>query len=153
MTLVRILVDGYSLLQSWPELAPGKPRQSAAAREALIDRLVQYEDAAEIPLTLVFEGTSEHSTDPPSTPAVQILYTHIGQTVPQLLERLLTRWGREQVVVVTDDFAGRTTVESAGGQVWGCRQFIETVAGALDELEREITCYNQRERLKFQQTS
>src|SRR6266478_2670582 len=31
MALVRILVDGYSLLHNWPELAPGQPRHSAAA--------------------------------------------------------------------------------------------------------------------------
>ena len=36
MSLVRILVDGYSLLHSWPELAPGKARYSAAAREELV---------------------------------------------------------------------------------------------------------------------
>ena len=28
MALVRILVDGYSLLHNWPELAPGQPRHS-----------------------------------------------------------------------------------------------------------------------------
>jgi hypothetical protein len=33
MPLVRILVDGYSLLHNWPELAPGKARHSAAARD------------------------------------------------------------------------------------------------------------------------
>ena len=39
MALVRILVDGYSLLHDWPELAPGKARHSASAREELIQRL------------------------------------------------------------------------------------------------------------------
>jgi hypothetical protein len=33
---VRILIDGYSLLHQWPELAPGSPRHSARARDALI---------------------------------------------------------------------------------------------------------------------
>ena len=35
MALVRILVDGFSLLHNWPELAPGKGRHSAAARGEL----------------------------------------------------------------------------------------------------------------------
>ena len=39
MALVRILVDGYSLLHNWPELAPGKPRFSPAARGELIRML------------------------------------------------------------------------------------------------------------------
>ena len=46
MALVRILVDGYSLLHNWPELANGWPRHSAAAREELVRRLTLYQDAS-----------------------------------------------------------------------------------------------------------
>src|SRR5262245_52681042 len=56
MALVRILVDGFSLLHNWPELAPGKPRHSAPAREELISRLRQYYDACGTPITIVFDG-------------------------------------------------------------------------------------------------
>ena len=42
MALARILVDGYSLLHSWPELAPGQPRHSAAARDELVHVLAGY---------------------------------------------------------------------------------------------------------------
>ena len=54
MALVRILVDGYSLLHNWPELAPGKPRHSAAAREELIHWLTRYHDATGTPITIFF---------------------------------------------------------------------------------------------------
>ena len=37
MSIVRILVDGYSLLHKWPALAPGRPRHTEAARDALIN--------------------------------------------------------------------------------------------------------------------
>ena len=53
MSLVRILVDGYSLLHNWTELAPGKPRYSAAAREDLIAVLTHYHDACGTPITVV----------------------------------------------------------------------------------------------------
>jgi hypothetical protein len=33
------LVDGYSLLHSWPELAAGAPRHSERARDALVEQL------------------------------------------------------------------------------------------------------------------
>ena len=42
MALVRILVDGYSLLHSWPGLAPSRARHSAAARDELIQRHTQH---------------------------------------------------------------------------------------------------------------
>ena len=56
MALVRILVDGYSLLHNWPELAPGRARHSAAARDELIRRLTLYQDATGTPVTIFFDG-------------------------------------------------------------------------------------------------
>jgi len=41
MALVRILVDGYSLLHNWPELAEGAPRHSERARDELIQILTR----------------------------------------------------------------------------------------------------------------
>ena len=56
MALVRILVDGYSLLHNWPELAPGQPRHSARAREELVHVLTRYHDATGKPVTVFFDG-------------------------------------------------------------------------------------------------
>ena len=56
MAVVRILVDGYSLLHSWRDLVPDAPRHSARAREALIRVLTQYADSVGTPVTLFFDG-------------------------------------------------------------------------------------------------
>ena len=56
MALVRILVDGYSLLHNWPELAPGAARHSARAREELVHVLTRYHDATDEPVTVFFDG-------------------------------------------------------------------------------------------------
>ena len=50
MALVRILVDGYSLLHNWRQLARGQSRHSAAAREELIHALTRYRDAIGTPI-------------------------------------------------------------------------------------------------------
>lgn len=52
MALVRILVDGYSLLHKWPELAAGAARHSETAREALVETLTQYQDVCGTPVTV-----------------------------------------------------------------------------------------------------
>ena len=57
MALVRILIDGYSLLHNWPELAPGAPRHSEKARDALVEMLQHYQDASGTPVTVFFDGT------------------------------------------------------------------------------------------------
>ena len=152
MALVRILVDGYSLLHNWPELAPGKPRFSSLAREELINRLTHYHDASGTPITVVFDGAML-ANDPqafPSTPKVEILYSRAGQTADQIIERVahrLSSYG--EVLVVTDDFAERDTVLSVGGMTSSCLNFIQTVENALNALQREVENSNQRERAKF----
>ena len=155
MALARILVDGYSLLHQWTDLAPGKPRHSAAAREELILRVTQYHDACGTPITIVFDG-SLAGPDPdetPSTKEVEVLYSRPTQTADQLIERAAHRLAAYgEVLVVTDDFAERDTVISAGGMFSSCTNFIHTVQSTLAELERQIKNFNQKERLKFNRT-
>ncbi len=152
MALVRILVDGYSLLHEWPELAPGKPRHSPAAREELINVLTQYHDAIGTPITIIFDGAgSKRAADEPeSTNAVEILYSRAGQTADQMIERAahrLSSYG--EVLVVTNDSAERDTVQSVGGMPQGCANFMQTVRAALNELDSAVRRYNEQEQAKF----
>src|SRR5205085_8812925 len=118
MALVRILVDGYSLLHNWPELAPGRPRHSAAARDELIQRLTKYQDAIETPITIFFDGggAPTGTPAPSSTPELEVLYSRSGQTADQMIERAAHRFAPYgEVLAVTDDLAERDTVISLGG--------------------------------------
>ena len=153
MALVRILVDGYSLLHNWPELAPGRARHSAAAREALIRRLTLYQDAIGVPVTVFFDGTGSLSGKPNavSSAVVEVLYSQQGQTADQMIERAVHRFGPYgEVLVVTDDHAERETVGSLGGSTASCGNFIRDVENALAELGNAIKHHNRRERHTFQ---
>ena len=96
MALVRILVDGYSLLHNWPELAPGKPRYSAAARDELIRRLTLYQDVAGTPITVFFDGNRPKSgmAAAASKVEIEVLYSRAGQTADQMIERAAHRFGK-----------------------------------------------------------
>ena len=140
MALARILVDGYSLLHNWPEVAPGKPRHSAAARQELIRTLTLYRDAIGTPITIVFDGAGNAAaTSEPSTPELEILYSRGGQTADQIIERVAARMeGIGEVLAVTDDYAERDTVLYHGGMASSCANFIESVDSVLHEQERDI---------------
>jgi predicted RNA-binding protein with PIN domain len=152
MALVRILVDGYSLLHNWPRLAPGKPRHSAVAREELIHTLTQYFDASGTPITVVFDGSrsGREPDETPSTPDVEILYSRAGQSADQIIEKAAFRLKPHgDVLVVTDDLAERDMVSGFGGLTSSCQNFVQTVESAIAELQRELSRYNQKEQLKF----
>ena len=155
MALVRILVDGYSLLHNWLELAAGKPRHSAAARDELIHRLTLYRDAIGTPITIVFDGTRAPpgTPRPISSPEMEILYSPAGQTADDVIERvtgLLADYG--DVLAVTDDNAERETVMSMGGMTSSCFNFIHTVKDTLHEMDRDIARHNRMERQRFKKS-
>lgn len=152
MGLARILIDGYSLLHAWPELARGKPRHSAAARDELIHHLTLYRDAIGTPITVVFDGANAPAgvTAAPSTPEMEILYSRAGQTADDIIERVAHRF-REfgEVLAVTDDNAERDTVIALGGMASSCLSFIQTIESALAELQDDLKTYNRNERNRF----
>jgi predicted RNA-binding protein with PIN domain len=152
MALVRILVDGYSLLHNWPEIAPGQPRHSARAREELVQILTQYHDATGEPLTIFFDGSGA----PPNAPKnessrdVEVLFSRAGQTADDMIERAAHRFqSYGEVLVVTDDFAERDTVSGFGGLVTSCTNFIRMIENTLRELSDDLKHYNRAEQNRF----
>ena len=155
MALVRILVDGFSLLHNWPELAPGKPRHSAAARDELIRILTRYQDATHLPVTIFFDGSGGPSHIPKQEVAtpVEVLYSKAGQTADEMIERAAYRFQPYgEVLAVTDDNAERDTVIALGGLASSCLSFIATVESALGELADDVKRHNRTERHRFRQS-
>jgi predicted RNA-binding protein with PIN domain len=152
MALVRILVDGYSLLHNWPELAPGSARHSEAARDALVEMLTQYQDSKGTPVTVIFDGAGSRRGKPKNAVAgaVEVLYSRDGQTADDLIERAAHRFqDYGEVLVVTDDYAERNTVNGFGGSVSSCANFIGMIGEALTELKDKLKQHNRSERNRF----
>lgn len=152
MALIRILVDGYSLLHNWPELARGQSRHSAAARDELIRRLTLYQDTVGTPVTVFFDGSGPRSGT--RTAAIQgeveVLYSPRGQTADQMIERAAHRFSAfGEVLAVTDDHAERETVLSLGGMAASCGNFIRMVESALAELADDLKDHNRKERHRY----
>lgn len=155
MALTRILIDGYSLLHSWQELAPGKPRHAMAARDELVWALRQYHDVTGTPISVFFDGVGLQTgpSTTRSTPQVEILYSKAGQTADQMIERTTKRllpYG--EVLVITNDHAERDFVTGLGAMAASCDWFIADWNGLRRELQRDIKSHNLRERNRFKRS-
>jgi predicted RNA-binding protein with PIN domain len=155
MALVRILVDGYSLLHQWPELAEDSPRHSEAARDALVEMLQQYQDASGTPVTVFFDGRGGRKSKPKnqSNNAVEVLFSSAGQTADDLIERAAHRFQPYgEVLVVTEDFAIRDTVTGFNGSIASCGNFIALIQNALADLQEKLNNHNRSERNRFRRS-
>ena len=156
MGIVRVLVDGYSLLHHWPELTPGRARHSFHARDALVAALTQYQDSSGTPVTLIFDGGGA----PPDTPknetakdGIEVLFSKKGQTADQIIERvahLMKPYG--EVLAVTNDYAERETVISLGGSACSCENFLDMLNDTVDDMHVGVTQHNKRERKGYRRT-
>ena len=152
MALVRILVDGYSLLHSWPELAPGAARHSEAARDALVEMLTRYQDSKGTPITVFFDGAGSRRGKPKNQAAgaVEVLFSRAGQTADDLIERAAHRFqDYGEVLVVTDDYAERNLVSGFGSSVASCGNFIHMIGDTLTELQENLKNHNRTEGNRF----
>lgn len=148
--LVRILVDGYSFLHGCPEIAPGQPRHSAAARDELIVRLTHYQDASGTPVTVIFDGAGTKPAPAEQPSPIEVLYSRAGQTADDIIERVTYRirpYG--DVLVVTDDFAERDTVSALGGLTSSCENFLRIMESAQADLQSDLKLLNRRENNRF----
>ena len=153
MALARILVDGYSLLHNWPELAPGAPRHSARARDELVHFLTNYHDATGELIAIFFDGAGAPPNVPKaeSGPAVEVLFSRAGQTADQMIERAAHRFQErgDEVLAVTDDRTVRDVVSGFGGAVASCANFIRLIEDAMSGLRDDLRHYNRSERNRF----
>ena len=152
MAIARILVDGFSLLHAWSDLAPDEPRHSVIARDELIRILTRYRDATCTPLSIIFDGSGAppNTPEPISPEGVEVLYSKKGKTADDLIERTAYRlkpYG--EALVITNDYAERDTVMAMGGLAHSCEEFIQIVQDTLGKQDREIDRHNRRESLRF----
>ncbi len=155
MALVRILVDGYSMLHGCPEIAAGLPRHSSSAREELIHLLTQYRDVIGTPITVFFDGAGAPpgTMKTPSAPEMEILFSKAGQTADDMIERAAYRFKPYgEVLAVTDDHAERETVLSLGGLATSCGNFLREIESALEDLAGDVLHHNRRELSRFRGT-
>jgi predicted RNA-binding protein with PIN domain len=155
VALIRILIDGYSLLHAWPELAEGAPRHSETARDALMELLQQYQDACGTPVTVFFDGRGSRKTKPKnqSVNAVEVLFSSSGQTADDLIERAAVRFQPYgEVLVVTNDNVERNIVGGFGGSTAGCDNFIRMIQNALADLAENLNNHNQSERNRYKRS-
>lgn len=101
-----IFVDGYNVINSWPELNKIKEYSYEAARQKLIDELQNYSSYKGYKLILVFDahkvkGALEKKE---KIENMTIIFTKDGETADSYIERAVNNIGRKtEVVVVTSD--------------------------------------------------
>ena len=152
MTNRWILVDGYSVLHTWPRFTSRKSRALSLAqrREILVRLLGQYGDHIGRRVTIVFDGyAAKHKPDTaePIT-GVEVVFSDRGKTADDIIERFVGEAERRTaILVVSSDNVERQTVEVLGAQSMSAELFETEVTAALEALASQVRHHGRRRRL------
>jgi len=138
------LVDGYNVINSWPELLRLK-NQIGEARHELTQELIEYAAYEKYDMTLVFDAlfTEDEERAEKHGAHFTVIYTGAGETADSCIERLaydFVREGRE-VHVVTSDGAEQSVILGAGAYRIPSLEFRKIVKRTRKALHKEFVVH------------
>ncbi|MEG0276471.1 MAG: TetM/TetW/TetO/TetS family tetracycline resistance ribosomal protection protein [Coprobacillus sp.] len=125
-----LLVDGYNVIHSWPELKELAKENLDVARSRLIDILSDYQGYKQCLLILVFDAYKVKDNIGTSTQEhnLYIVYTKEAQTADMYIERATHQLSIQyQVVVATSDALEQMIVLGRGGRRMSSRELLEDI--------------------------
>jgi predicted RNA-binding protein with PIN domain len=137
-----LIVDGYNVINAWPDLREIAAYSLEDARIRLIDILRDYQGYRGIKIIIVFDA---HMTD--STIGymeqygeLQVIYTKKGETADHYIERWVNKFGENNNTwVATSDFLEQTIVMSKGGIRMSARELQEEIQRLYKERKENYT--------------
>ncbi len=126
-----IFVDGYNVINSWPDLKQNKDSSFEGARQALIDKLHNYGVFKACKIVVVFDahkvmGSLEKREE--VNKHVSVVFTKDGETADSYIEKKVNALGRKyEIVVVTSDNLEQQTVFQRGAVRMSSIEFYNEV--------------------------
>lgn len=120
-----MLVDGYNVIHSWPELKELANMNLGAARDRLIDILGNYQGYRQCLMIIVFDAykVQENQGTLQQNHNIYIVYTKEAQTADMYIQRATHHLAQDyRVIVATSDALEQTIVIGRGAQRMSSRE-------------------------------
>ncbi|HEX6493138.1 MAG TPA: NYN domain-containing protein [Candidatus Dormibacteraeota bacterium] len=138
-----LIVDGYNVIHSWPELRSALDRGGLEeSRRLLTAALAEYAAVRGVEVTVVFDGPRTATASPAEVvDGVTVRFGGASGSADHVIERLAYRASQagraSDVVVATSDRLQRDMVRAMGVPTIDARSLEQEVKGALSELGRD----------------
>lgn len=152
-----MLVDGYNVIFAWDSLRELAEQNIDAARDRLMDVLVNYSSYQKCTLILVFDAykLKGHTTEIMEYHNIYVVYTKEAETADRYIEKTAHEIGHKyRVTVVTSDGMEQVIIRSAGCILMSSKELFEDVQRVEREIRKEhIESQMSKKNLLFDQLS
>lgn len=138
-----LLVDGYNIINSWPELAAVKEHSLEQARDMLVHILVNYSAWQGEKVIIVFDGHQvkggvEHREKVGDL--AEVVFTRAGETADNYIERVVGALAAEDTVqVATSDWVEQQLVWGKGAIRISSRELMALVNEGESQMRELMT--------------
>lgn len=134
-------IDGYNVINSWPELKKLMEVNIEAARIKLIDMLQNYASYMGCKINLIFDGhlIPNNNGSKDEYPNVKVVYTKTGETADSFIEKSINNLGRKiEVSVVTSDNLEQQVIFQRGATRMSSIEFHIEIKSAEQNIRKQV---------------
>lgn len=134
-----LIIDGYNVLNAWPELIELKEKSFEHARERLIMTLSDYQALKGCRVIIVFDAHQVKGGDRrvEKYDYLTVIYTQEGETADMLIEKLVSRLPQAaEKYVVTSDRLEQGIILGKGAYRCTARELYQEVVLSRRESQR-----------------
>lgn len=134
-----IFVDGYNVINSWPNLKKVKEYSYHSARKELIDIIQNYAAYSMCNVIIVFDAhkVSGNIEKKDTNGMVTVVFTKDGETADSYIERCVDDVGRKlEIVVVTSDSLEQQTIFQRGAIRMSSLEFYSEILRVQENIRK-----------------
>jgi uncharacterized protein len=112
-----LLVDGYNIIGSWPELQELKNKDLAAARDRLVEKMAEFQGYTGYKVIVVFDAYGVQGLEKKyKNYQIDVSFTKENETADERIEKLAIALSnrRTQIHVATSDFTEQWAIFGQG---------------------------------------
>ncbi|WLR50944.1 NYN domain-containing protein [Bacillus tianshenii] len=143
-----LIVDGYNIIGAWPALRKLKQYDLAAARDKLIEELVEYQAFTGERVIVIFDAHLVPGIEKKlRTGKVEVVYTREKETADERIEKLshkLQKDIRLNVYVATSDYTEQRVTFGQGALRIPAMELLREVESSKKNINERVREQNER---------
>ena len=132
-----LVVDGYNVINGWPELKSLARENLEHARVKLLDILANYQGITDWQTVVIFDAHSVKGQYErrETYQGIQVIYSREGETADSVIERFVYLHQKDRIFVATSDGDEQRIIFGSGAYRLPVRQFREDVFEAEKKMK------------------
>lgn len=130
-----LIVDGYNVINNWPEFEAIKDEDLGHAREYLMELLINFQALSGLQVILVFDAHQVEGQEKVEIiNGLRVIYSRKGETADSVIEKLVYSLAKDhRVTVATSDWLQQRIVLGKGGLRISARELRRMVMDRQEE--------------------